>query len=266
MPQKSIAEISQRPVSQTERVVRKWIVVFGSLFLREITPLLVSSWCELLGDLPAALVEAACAQVAKTCRFFPAPGEIRAQIDQAESKAFELEAERGWEQLLNWIRENVFPDSGIRRGAPRLAPAVWHAAKAAGGVIDLESCKADQLPWRRKTFLSSYKNIRETAQVEHLLSDGDARKLLRDLSAGAPAASQKLLAVSSGHRGDKPTRAEVREFLDRVTAEQPRAVASESREDLERIWKAQKERLASRAAELGIAVPADLACDRSATR
>lgn len=266
MPQKSIAEISQRPVSQTERVIRKWLVVFGSLFMREITPLLVSSWCELLGDLPAPLVEAACAQVAKTCRFFPSPGEIREQINQAESKAFELEAESEWDRLLGWIRENVFPDSGIRRGAPRLSPAVWHAAKAAGGVVDLESCKAEQLPWRRKTFLASYKNIHETVRAEHLLSDREAKKLLRELSAGAPAAPQKLLTVGSRRPTEKPSRTEVREFLERVTAEDRRPVATESRDELEKNWRAQKERLAIRAAELGITVPADLAGDRAVTR
>lgn len=241
MPSNAISTISKSQASQTERVIRKWLVVFAELCPRDLTPFLISSWCELLGDLPAATIETACKQVARTCRYFPTPGEIRTQVEAAEVKGFELEAACEWEKLLSWIRENVFPDTGVQKGAPRLSAAVEHAAKAANGIFYIERCSADDLVWARKAFIAAYKNVHETDQVSHLLGEGEAKRILAKLKSPPSAnESQKKLAVVSER--DRPSRAEVREVLERVTADRPRTDSTESHEDLRKKWEEQKAR------------------------
>ena len=189
---KSLSVVTSRqPDSQIEQVVRKWLVVFGSLFQREITPFLIGSWCELLADLDAGTIEKACMEAAKMCRFFPNPGDIRALLKQAESSSFGLEAETKWQQLLTWVRDNVFPDTGIRRGAPRLSPAVEHAARAAGGVYFLERCSQQELVFARKNFLAAYGNVHEAGKSEHLIGEGEAKQILKRLAAPAPGAITK---------------------------------------------------------------------------
>jgi hypothetical protein len=172
----------------TELIVRKWLVVFGSLFNREITPLLVATWCELLGHLTPEQAESGLKQIADSWTFshFPTPGAVLAQFEKAEEKGFELEAEMQWQNFLAWVCENVYPDTGIRRGAAKLPAAVEHAARAAGGIFFIQRCSEDQLVWCRKTFLAAYKNIHETGQVAHLLGDGDAKQIVRKLNAGPP--------------------------------------------------------------------------------
>ena len=151
-------------------------------FSGEITPLLVGAWCQLLGDLTARELENACIQVARTCRFFPTVGDIRAQLDRANARGFELKAEFAWQTLLDWVQQNLFPDTGIRRGAPRLEPTIEHAAKAAGGIHFIQRCSEEQLVWCRKTFLAAHKNVHEAEQAQHLLSDSEAKKILSSLN------------------------------------------------------------------------------------
>ena len=107
---------------------------------------------------------------------------IHFNIDQADETGFQLKAEKDWDGLLAWIRENYYPDSGVRRGAPQLSPAVQHAARAAGGFGHLERCPESELTWCRKTFLAAYANFHATAKVEHLLSDGEAKEIYQRLT------------------------------------------------------------------------------------
>jgi hypothetical protein len=209
----------QRDSGRTERLAREWIVTFAELYsvsLKDRGPRFVTLWVSAVSDLDPGAFEAACSRAMQTCKFFPTPAEIRGLLDQAGAKGFDLEAEGEWQKLLGWIQENFFPDTGIRRGALRLTPAVEHAAKAAGGVHFIERCSDEQLVWCRKTFLADLKNIRETAQVEHLLGDGDAKNILAQLATGPAKADCKKLAPAPEPEGKLPPRAEVKAVLERV--------------------------------------------------
>ena len=85
---------------------------------------------------------------------------------------------------MRGFQENYFPDSGVRRGAPQLPPAVQHAARAAGGFAFIERCPEGELVWCRKNFLAAYANFHATAKVEHLLSDGEAKEIYERLTSG----------------------------------------------------------------------------------
>jgi hypothetical protein len=189
----------------------KFVAVTG----KDASAALFEIWDEQLRDIAPNRIALACDRLMKTWRYpnLPTPGDVRAQLEQAEEKAFELEAEREWEKLLAWVRENYFPDTGIRRGAPQLSAATTHAAHAAGRFSYIERCSQEQLVWCRKTFLAAYKNVHDTGQVEHLLSDGEAKRILARLSAPAVLTPKQLPPEPEV---PLPPRAEVRKVLDRV--------------------------------------------------
>jgi hypothetical protein len=175
-------EILSRPDSglSTEMVVRKWLVALGSLCGREITPLLISTWCEVLSTLTPGQADQGFRELVKSWTFahFPTPGAVLSQFKNAEEKGFTLEAERAWEKLLAWVEQNYYPDIGVRTRAPRLCAAIEHAARAAGGYAHIERCSLDQLVWVRKEFISAYRNVHETGQVEHLIGNAEAKRIL----------------------------------------------------------------------------------------
>jgi hypothetical protein len=246
-----------RPSLSTDEVARQWLVKFVAVTGQKAEPVLFEIWSEQLRDIPPERLDAACDRLMKSWRFpkLPLPGDVRAQLDGADTKGFELEAQTEWQKLLAWIRENVFPDTGIRRGAPRLAPAVEHAAKAAGGVYYIERCSEDQLGWCRKTFLAAYKNVHETAQAEHLLGEGEAKRILARLAAG-PERKQLAAVLPSVPQSDSGgiPREEIRATLQQITKSPEPELPSEEE------WQARKDRLKQSALEWaashGLASPA----------
>jgi hypothetical protein len=251
VPNNAIAKISESPASGLrESAISKWLVKFCALFDKNLTPILKATWCEALSDLSVNTINTACLHAERTAEFFPSPGFIRKQISQADARGFELNAEREWQSLMAWVRENVFPDTGIRRGAPELPVATKHAARAAGGVFYLERCDEDQIVWARKNFLATFKNVYETKQVEHLLSDRSAKRIIRELCARHHSV-RNVQALPPPSSGDKPSVGEVSEFLKNLSADGPKRDPLESSEALEAKWRAQKERFAGRCTELG---------------
>ena len=197
-------------------------------------------YAEALSDLSPQHLDRACRAASEICSFFPRPADVRAQLNTAEAKGFVLEAGAEWQKLLTWIRENVFPDTGIRRGAPRLAPATTHAAKAAGGFYFIERCSCEELVWCRKNFLAAYRNVHETGLVEHLIGDGEARRILAQLRAGPPIECKQLshpVEIPS----QPPSREEVRAMLRRVMEEKPTQFQDPNHDQLAAEWQQQKE-------------------------
>jgi hypothetical protein len=181
------------PASSTDaarEALRNFALFIGLSTGKKLVPEreLFDIWVSALADLSAEQIQAASAALMKTWRYpnLPMPGDVRAQLDSADEKAFELEAKAEWRKLLAWIGENYFSDIGIRRGAPRLAPAVEHAARAAGGFHFIERCSEEELVWCQKTFVAALKNVRETQRAQSLIGSGEAKKILARLAAGPP--------------------------------------------------------------------------------
>jgi hypothetical protein len=275
VPKNGLATISA-PRASSPEVVRKWLVVFTEICQRDLTPALVAIWVEQLGDIPPDRLQQAFDRLAKTWRsnFLPTPGNVRAQLDDADSHGLTLCAEDDWQNYLAWSREYFHPDTGIAPRAPHLSAQTEHAIRAAGGHRYIATCSEDNLQWAKRRFVADFELIHETEAAEHLLSDGNAKRIIHELAAGAPH-GQKRISRSTGssapeQMSEKPSRKEVREVLDRVTAEKPRPPVSDPPADLEKAWRAQKERLAARCAELGIpfpvALPKNVAESEAATR
>jgi hypothetical protein len=233
-------------------------------------------WVSALVDLEPEVLDAACRKAMQTCKFFPTPAEIRGAIERAESEGFELKAEAEWQKLLAWVHANYFPDgltvagtyqtTNIRPHAPRLSQATEHAAKAAGGFSYLERCDADQLPFCRRAFLAAYRNVHETGQVEHLLGDGEAKRIFEQLcekatqepkqigdsapaddskpeEKGDSAAAKSVPATVQTENGTGIPHEEVREVLTRISTPTPEQEGTAADDELRQRQKSMRDAL-----------------------
>jgi hypothetical protein len=244
----SLSIISEPPVSETRsRLIREWLVRFGTNHERAIAPL-VALWEDELADVSPALLEKAFRQVLTTSRFFPTIADIRAQIDQANANGAKLEIEEAWARALDWVQRYFHPDLGVARGTPELPAAIQHALRAAGGMRWIETCPASELQWAKKRFVEDFTRVHETRQVEHLLTRPEARRILAGLTTAEPERQVRSgPKVEKSLPAKKPSSDEVREVLDRVTrgatpAAPPTVEPIE--EELRERWEEQKRRLA----------------------
>jgi hypothetical protein len=211
--------------------VRQWLVRFAAVTGKEASAALFNIWDEQLRDIAPDKLAPACDRLMKAWRYpnLPLPADVRAQLNDADATGFELETEKAWQSYRAWNDSNIYPDTGIRRGAPPLSPAVEHAARVAGGHRFLQRCSEEQLIWARKTFIAAYQNVHETKAIEHLLSNETAKQFLADVQSKidqfdnqharietkAPA---HVIDIPSWEQTSKPTNEEVHTFLDQIAA------------------------------------------------
>lgn len=249
----SLQEISLATDSQTDSrpfLIRRWIVIYADAYRdRDGMPRNVSDgrlgkiYETALGDIPTAQLAQALARTLQVCKFFPTPADIREQIDRAGTGAFALEAEQQWHRLLAWVRRFYHPDLGVTRGAPALNPTVEFAARAAGGFHWLETCPESDLQWAKKRFVESFSRVHETGEVEHLLGDGEAKRILKKLRMGSRKPVRAELARAQEPSPDRPSKSEVRAVLDRIVSSPNPNAATMSDEAFESRKREQKRRL-----------------------
>jgi hypothetical protein len=205
----------QRDSRPTDLIVRRWIVAIAELCGKDITDPLVELWCRLLSDIEPQLLDRALEETAKTCgRFFPTPGEVRARINEAESKGLQLEAEAAWSRALDYALNCWHPDIGFTRNAPELAAKLEHAMKAAGGLRCLHNCAESELHWRKKDFVEDYIRLQELGQAQHLLSDREAKLIIKQLSSESQNTERRQLVSASEPLPESLTNEEVRALTD----------------------------------------------------
>jgi hypothetical protein len=239
-----LAEISsQQDSDQTERFAREWAATFAELFcvsLADRGPRFVNLWVSALSDLDPHVLDAACKRATQTCKFFPTPAEIRAHVDRADAAGLHLRAEEAWQDLLEWIRKFYGPDLGVSRIATELPAPVTHALRAAGGLHWIWGCPESDLQWAKKRFVEDFVRVHETHQVEFLLTDGEARKILRRVAGAVERLQLSPHADPVAESNYKPTVDEVRAAkhatLDRVRDPRPpeeRSAAAQKKRLLE---------------------------------
>ena len=187
------AETSKLPASSW--IARELLVQVGEITQREISSALIAIWDKQLSDLPPEALAAAGDALLKSWRspYLPTPGDVRAQIENADKKGLALTAATEWERAVHFAKNVWHPDLGLPPNARRPEPVTWHALKAAGGLHYLNDCCGEDLQWARKRFVEYFVSAHETKKVEHLLSDDQAKKLLARVHGALPLAEKKAL-------------------------------------------------------------------------
>lgn len=248
MPNRALSTTS-KPLASSGEIARQWLVKFSEICQKDLSQALVQIWMEQLRDIAPDLLNQACDRLAKTWTsgFLPTPGNVRAQIDQANAKGFGLEAGEAWQFSLNYCMRHYHPDIGVSRRAPELPVACDHAIRAAGGMSFIFNCSREDLVWAKKRFVEDYTTIHETRQVEHLLSKGDARKIIDRLT-GNLQEQRKLPKAQESQLPEQPlTDAEIEEATEnawRKICEAP--VQTKNEPDYAAELRRQKEALVAR--------------------
>ncbi|PYT49503.1 MAG: hypothetical protein DMG44_10585 [Acidobacteria bacterium] len=164
----------------SSEAIRQFLVKAGEVYGRQITAPLVSIWTEELSGYPAATLAPIFRNVLRTCKFFPTPADVLEPLNKAAKRDNATTAEKAWQYTLDYCRRWISPDIPNPTGMPKLKPEIDAAARAAGGLLMLESCPASELQWRKKSFVEAFLRNRESAEHEELLTGGELGKLLRD--------------------------------------------------------------------------------------
>jgi len=184
----------------------------------------------------------------RTCKFFPTIAEILGQIESANSAGLELEAAEAWDNWLAHVQKFFHPDLGWDRRTRPLEAITEHDGRAAGGACWVEGCPESELQWARKRFIDSYLLAHRTGQVENLLTRGEAKKILKSLTAKAPAKQLPRPASpsASGPESTKPDNETVRildDAFQKISTPKP-ILEPLSEEEWERRKRTQKDALA----------------------
>lgn len=174
------------------------MVKAGEIYSKQITTPLVSIWTEELAGYPVAVLEPVFRNVLRTCKFFPTPADVLEPLNIAAKRDNETAAEKAWQYTLDYCRRWISPDIPNPTGMPKLKPEIDAAARAAGGLLYLESCPTSELVWRKKSFVEAFLRRRETEQHEQLLTGGELGNLLRNAVAnGILDSSGKMLIATA---------------------------------------------------------------------
>jgi hypothetical protein len=188
-----------------------------------------------LSDLTPDQLDAAFLRASRVCRFFPTPADIRSQVEDTNLKVSQLEADNAWQRVIEWIQCWYHPDIGVSKRAPNLKEAVKHAIIAAGGFDYLFNCCGEKEQWAKKRFLESYKNIHELGEVEHLLGDGEAKQILKQLASEPHKTERKQLTPPPAHAvKENLSDAQVRALTDQALKRPPAPVVEMTTEQEER--------------------------------
>ena len=190
MEKNSLATISQPRTSKqpdsSSDAIRQFLVKAGEVYNRQITAPLVAIWTEELQGYPAATLAPIFQNVLRTCKFFPTPADVLEPLNKAATRGNEEAAEKAWQGTLDYCRRWISPDIPNPTGMPKLPEEMARAARAAGGLLYLESCPTSELVWRKKAFVEAFLRSRESAEHENLLTGGELSKLLRNLGKELP--------------------------------------------------------------------------------
>lgn len=188
---------TQASKSSADAVVRQWLVIFGEIHRCENSPELTEIWCRALADIDPERLDRAFEKAMKTCKFFPTPADICGLIDQAESNARKIEAEAAWNRVFRAASLGGHFDDFDALTRQALGRAGWSY------LVNCDSYEGAR--FAEKQFIAAYICLHETRHAEHLLSDGEAKKIIGQLGTelkraarrelppiGAPAAAERL--------------------------------------------------------------------------
>lgn len=188
-------------------------------------------YADALSDLTTEQLHAAFLRASQVCRFFPTPADIRSQVEDAEAKGLQLEAEAAWSRAMDYALNCWHPDIGFARNAPKLPAKIEHAIRAAGGIRCLHNCPESELHWRKKDFIVDYVRLQELGQEQHLLSDSEAKTIIKQLSNESHNTERRQLVSENKPLPESLTNEEIRALTNQVVKRLPVTLADLTAEE-----------------------------------
>jgi hypothetical protein len=156
-------------------LIRQWLVRFATDCSEPVDPARIALFEDSFYEVPLEVLKPAFEATLKTNHFqgHPKVSDVWKYIDKANLSGVELVAAQKWPEVLSAA------DSG--NGFGDFDAATQLAARRAGNLYHLDTHKDEN--FARERFIAAYKLIHETQQAENLLSDGEAKNIVRQLAA-----------------------------------------------------------------------------------
>jgi hypothetical protein len=169
----------------SEDVIREWVARFAVNCGQQLSEARVLMWIDELSDIePDRLIHAFPAvEHSHTFNSIPQIGDIRAKIDQAESDARTIEAKTVWERVLM--------AASLGGHIEDFDAVTQHALDRSAWSYLVHCDNYEGAKWAEKQFIAAYIRLHETRRAEHLLGEGEAKKIIRRLGAELKRAAPK---------------------------------------------------------------------------
>lgn len=122
-------------------------------YRQEMTDTQVSVWYNFFRDLPLERFNLAIVRIIEKDRYFPTIAEIRQELAMIENPNLQLDAAEEWAKVTDAIR--YYGTYRADEAIASMNPVTAAVVKRMGGFGDL--CRAEDVEWRRKSFMSIFK-------------------------------------------------------------------------------------------------------------
>lgn len=170
--------ISAQRDSSGETVIRKWLVVFGELYSREISQELIKTWLKLTSHYPSAKLDVAFKKLSQTfvptsaCPF-PVPAQLAEQFTTENSAVDFAAMNAAWQKLdermmgykyesMPWTTQELF------------------CIRAAGGFNALVQMTFSEFQWAKKRFCEAWTRWNEMPEEAKALPSPEVSKLIEE--------------------------------------------------------------------------------------
>lgn len=137
----------------TAQEFTKSMTFLCNAYRQEMTETQVSVWYNFFRDLPLEKFNLAIVRIIEKERYFPTIAGIRAELAMIENPNLQLDAAEEWGKVVDAIR--YYGTYRADEAIANMNPVTAAVVKRMGGFGEL--CRAEDVEWRRKSFMSIFK-------------------------------------------------------------------------------------------------------------
>lgn len=174
-----------RPHSAYGVVISEWVLKFALNARQELDDLALQAyqqlWESAFADVGVEALTVAFNRTLRQCKFMPTVADVLAHVETAKMSAREEQAERKWQEVLEYIRLHFHPDLSIQSG-PRISERTRRAISAAGGLAYISESDSEAKQWAKKRFIEAYLRWDELERDYAMLPDSEFKTGLKALA------------------------------------------------------------------------------------